>query len=71
MGRFWKSEVSVEVVRQVFRSKVLGALLPGAAAVAATQSFLASLGGAALRLGRSPLGARASRGFLAEEGYQR
>eukprot|EP00959_Pyramimonas_sp_CCMP1952_P346946 7266585-Pyramimonas_sp.AAC.1 len=33
MGRFWKSETSVEVVRQVFRSKVLGALLSGAAAV--------------------------------------
>ncbi|CAK0812178.1 unnamed protein product, partial [Prorocentrum cordatum] len=40
MGPFWKSEVSVDVVRQVFRSKVLGAILSGTAAVVPTQSFL-------------------------------
>ncbi|CAK0841938.1 unnamed protein product, partial [Prorocentrum cordatum] len=71
MGRFWKSETSVEVARQVFRSKVLGALLSGTAAVVPAQSFLASLGGgAALRLGRSALGARVLKGFLEEESYQ-
>ncbi|CAK0820009.1 unnamed protein product [Prorocentrum cordatum] len=70
MGRFWKSEASVETVRQVFRSKVLGTLLSWAAAVVPTSSWLSTLRRAAIRLGRSALGARATRSYLAEEGYQ-